>query len=51
MDDKKFDEAIKVLVMLRADVIEQGKKIDGRINEQQRALSEESDRFRRQLVI
>ena len=39
MDDKKFDEAIKVLVMLRADVIEQGKKIDGRINEQQRALS------------
>ena len=49
MDDKKFDEAIKVLVMLRADVIEQGKKIDGRINEQQRALSEESDRFRRQV--
>lgn len=49
MDDKKFDEAIKVLVMLRADVIEQGKKIDGRINEQQHALSEESDRFRRQV--
>ena len=49
MDDKKFDEAIKVLVMLRADVIEQGKKIDGRIKEQQRALSEESDRCRRQV--
>ena len=47
MGDKKFDEAIKVLVMLRADVTEQGKKIDGRINEQQHALSEESDRFRR----
>ena len=49
MDDKKFDEAIKVLVMLRADVIEHGRKIDDRINEQQRALSEESDRFRRQV--
>ena len=49
MDDKKFDEAIKVLAMLRADVIEHGKKIDDRINEQQRALSEESDRFRRQV--
>ena len=49
MGDKKFDEAIKVLVMLRADVTEQGKKIDGRINEQQHAVSEESDRFRRQV--
>ncbi len=49
MDDKKFDEAIKVLVMLRADVIEHGRKIDDRINEQQRALSEESERFRRQV--
>ena len=49
MNDKKFDEAIKVLVMLRADVIEHGRKIDDRINEQQRALSEESDRFRRQV--
>lgn len=27
MDDKKFDEAIKVLAMLRADVIEHGKKL------------------------
>ena len=49
MDDKKFDEAIKVLIMLRADVIEHGRKIDDRINEQQRALSEESERFRRQV--
>lgn len=49
MGDKKFDEAIKVLVMLRADVIEHGRKIDDRINKQQRALSEESDQLRRQV--
>ena len=49
MDDKKLDEAIKVLVMLRADVIEHGRKIEYRINEQQRALTEESDCFRQQV--
>lgn len=49
MDDKKIEEAVKALLMLRSDIIEHGRKIEHKINEQQRALSNESEQFRHQI--
>lgn len=49
MDDKKMEEAVKALLMLRSDIIEHGRKIEYKINEQHRALSNESERFRYQI--
>lgn len=40
-----MEEAVKVLLMLRSDIIEHGRKIEYKINEQHRALSQESDRL------